>query len=119
MRVLTDTLINLLRGLPARADPKSMVSAIPPDGIFRDDEMPAAMSKLSEDERRTIWRLFAIRYRVWDDEPLLPHDQALWDSARASAPAWALFQRLTLTDADRETRDEARAEVESTWMHFR
>jgi hypothetical protein len=117
MRVLTDALINLLRGLPARADARCMISAMPLGGIFWEDEMPesAVRWKLSEDERMTLWRLFGIRYKIWDDEPLSPDDQSLWDSARVSAPTWALFHRLTLTDADRESREQARAEVESTW----
>lgn len=120
MKVLTDTLINLFRCLRARVDARRMISVEPLGDIFWEDEMPesAAKRKLSEEEWKeewmTLWWLFVIRCKIWDGESLSPDDQALWDSARAAAPAWALFHRLALTDADRKAREGARAEVEST-----
>jgi hypothetical protein len=40
------------------------------------------IAKLSEDERNTIWRLFAIRFKIWDGEQLSSEDRSSWDTAR-------------------------------------
>lgn len=114
MRVLTDAIIELLRGLPARADARRMVSLIPLGSIYWEDEMPdfLDLAKLSEHERNTIWRIFAIRFIVWDSEELSADDQAFWDAARADVPTWALFHRLVLTTDDRDARRNAERDIE-------
>ena len=66
--LLTDAIIDLLRRLAVRADARRMVSLIPLGSIYWEDEMPdyLDLAKLSEDERNAVWRLFAIRFKVWD-----------------------------------------------------
>jgi hypothetical protein len=81
-----------------------MVSIIPLGSIYWDDEMPGYLDlmKLSEGEQNLIWQLFAIRFRIWDDERLQPEDRSLWEYAGSEAPDWALFRRLTLSADDRK-----------------
>jgi hypothetical protein len=91
-----------------------MVSIIPLGSIYWEDEMPdySGLAKLSEDERNTIWQLFAIRFKIWDRETLSSDDQAFWDAAGADVPTWALFSRLVLSADDCDARSKAEAEVE-------
>jgi hypothetical protein len=76
------------------------------------------LAELSEDERNAVWRLFGIRYRIWDDEHLCDEDRTFWDGACADAPDWALFQRLTISAADREAREQAERGVEKEFAVF-
>jgi hypothetical protein len=120
MRILTDAIITILRGLTARPDARRMVSVIPLGSIYWEDEMPGYphLAELSSDERNIIWRLFDIRLRVWDSEVLSADDQALWDAARADVPTWALFHRLALSADDREARRQAEGDLQKEFEAF-
>jgi hypothetical protein len=120
MRVLTDAIIDLLRRLTVRADARRMVSLIPLGSIYWEHEMPdyLDLAKLSEDERNAIWRLFAIRFKVWDGELLSADDRVFWDTAHAEVPSWALFNRLVLTAEDRDARKKAEGDVEKEFEAF-
>jgi len=74
--------------------------------------------KLCEDEQKTIWRIFGIRLKIWDDRLLSVEDQHLWDAAQFEMPNWALFQRLTLCADDRKAREQAEEEVEKEFVDF-
>src|SRR6185312_10504929 len=115
MALLSDSILDILRRLPHRPDAKRAICLIPLAGIYWQDEMPsvADMVSLSENERNTIWGLFASRDKIWDGEPLTPEAQKFWDAARAAVPDWALFHRLTLSDDDKRARSEAEAAVEA------
>lgn len=112
--MLTEPLIALLNRLPLRVDAKRMVSIIPLGSIYWDDEMPDGVSvaRLPEDEQNMMWQLFAIRFRIWDNEELTAEDKSFWDSARSEVPDWALFQRLALSEDDRKAREKAEKDVE-------
>jgi hypothetical protein len=65
---------------------------------------------LAEEDRQVIYRLFAIRYRLWDGEELASEDQSLWETARANFPACPIFQRLELSPDDRTAHEHAKVE---------
>lgn len=114
MSTLTPTVVALLSRLTTKSDAKRIVSYIPLGSICWDDEMPdhADLLQLSESERSTIWRLFALRFRIWDREVLSNEDTLFWESARAEAPTWALFGRLSLSPDDRLERSRTEAAIE-------
>ncbi|HXB72086.1 MAG TPA: hypothetical protein VNY05_27870 [Candidatus Acidoferrales bacterium] len=120
MRVLTEAIIARLRKLPARDDARRMVSVIPLGSIYWDDEMPdyLDLAKLSEDERNAMWRLFGIRFKIWDGEVLSTDDQAFWDAARKDVPTWALFHRLALSADDRDACKQAEGDIEKEFEAF-
>jgi hypothetical protein len=65
-RMFSDAAKQILKGLHFRRDAQRRVSLISLGNIFWDDEMPAFsdLAKLSEEERRAIWSVFAIRFKV-------------------------------------------------------
>jgi hypothetical protein len=91
-----------------------MVCVIPLASIFWDDEMPdyQQLMKLSDDERRVIWRLFGIRFRIWDREVLSTEDQRFWEEALREMPSWAAFRRLSLSAEDQMARENAQQMAE-------
>jgi hypothetical protein len=113
MQALTDAIIAILRSLPVRPGARIVTSLIPLGSIYWEDEMPDFQDerKLSLAERRAIYRLFAIRFKIWDDKTLSPDEQTFWDTARAEAPNWALFHRLALSVEEHHTRKQAEAYV--------
>ena len=71
--------------------------------------------KLSEGEQLTIFRLFSIRFRIWDDELLSAEDREFWETAQTQVPTFALFHRLKLSAEDREARKMAEKETDIWW----
>ncbi len=120
MGTLSEATVAILGGLHFRAEARRMVSLIPLGSIYWEDEMPDYLSlmKLSEDEKNAVWRLFAIRFKIWDSERLSAEDESFWESARSDVPDWALFFRLTLSADDREARRQTEAEVEKEFESF-
>jgi len=115
MKVLTDAVIALLKELPVRSEARRKICFIPLGSSYWEDEMPeaAALAKLTEVEQNMVWRMFGIRFKIWDGEDLTEEDGAFWDAARAEVPTWALFVRLSLSDDDRKARRSAEADVEN------
>lgn len=120
MTPLTDAIVAILKKMPARADARRMVSVIPLGSIYWEDEMPdyLDLATLSEDERNTIWRLFSLRFEIWDDQPLTAEDKEFWEAARVQVPTFALFYRLKLSAEDREARKKAEGDVEKEFEAF-
>jgi len=70
----TDALLIRLR---FRADAKRVVYHIPLGSICWDDEVPDVSDpiRVPEDEQNLMWRLFIIRFKIWDSAPLPAEDQ--------------------------------------------
>jgi hypothetical protein len=76
------------------------------------------LAKLSEDERNMVWRLFSLRFKIWDGQSLSNEDGEFWATARAEVPAWALFHRLELSADDREARKKSEGDIEKEFEEF-
>jgi len=74
-----------LAGLAYRPEAKRCVCLLPLSGIFWEDEIPdfRMLLKMAEDDRDQIYRLFAIRFSIWDGDKLSHDDQRFWDVARS------------------------------------
>ena len=53
-----------------------------------------------------IYKLFSIRFEIWDSKTISESDQTFWDEARALVPEYPLFRRLQLSTEDRQAQDE-------------
>ncbi len=105
MSALTDAVVAILNRLTMRPDAaRSWIFFFPVGNIFWQDEMPDPTDKagISAIERNMVYRLFEIRRKIWHGADLFAEDAAFWEAARSEAPHWALFQRLSLSDDDRE-----------------
>jgi hypothetical protein len=82
--------------------------------MYWEDEMPeiSELFRLSEDDRMQVFRLFAIRYKIWDGHTLTHEEKQFWDCVRTQVPEAPIFQRLTLSAADKQAHDEARQSCE-------
>jgi len=119
MRVLSDATVAILNTMRFRPEAKRTVSWLPLGSIYWEDEMPDWHNlALSKDERYTVIRLFAIRFKVWDNQQLSASDSVFWEAARAEAKNWALFQRLVLSEEDRAARKQAEKDAEEGFEAF-
>ena len=91
-------------------------SVLPLGSICWEDEIPdiEELFSLPEPDRHLIYRLFAIRCKIWGGETLTSDDQSFWDEARSQMPSCAIFQRLRLNADDQL----AQAEVEQNADEF-
>jgi hypothetical protein len=82
-------------------------------------EMRCLTSTRSESSRRlsTRWLIgcsrFAAKYGV--ERSFSAEDAGFWEAARLEAPKWALFQRLSLSDDDREFLESVGKNVEKAF----
>jgi hypothetical protein len=116
-QMLSETTISQLATLNYRADAQRRVWLVPLGSIYWEDEMPDVRQfvQFSEDDRNQILRLFRIRFKIWDDEPLSEDDRQLWNGISSQVPNWALFHRLDLSADDRRAREEAEQAVAKEW----
>src|SRR5271163_2643245 len=115
MSALTDVVVGVLNRLTLRPDAaRSPIFFIGGGSIFWRDEMPDfdTKRKFSTAEHKMVNRLFEIRREIWSGAELSPEDEAFWEAARSEAPKWALFQRLSLSEDDRECVKRAEEEGE-------
>ena len=105
--MLSDAAIAYLSPLKYRVNAERRSCLLPLDGIYWADEIPDfnALLKIPEHDRTLIYRLFSIRFRIWDCETLSAADQQFWDTVRSKVPDYPLFQRLRLTADDRRAQD--------------
>src|SRR5271170_2235261 len=118
MSVLTDAVVDVLNRLTLRPDAERSWRFFIGDGkIYWQDEMPdhGVLSKFSADEWSMFNRLFEIRRKIWRGAELSSEDKAFWEAARSEAPDWALFQRLSLSDDDREDLKQVEEEAEKAF----
>ena len=79
---MSETTLGFLSTLTYRADAKRQVCWLPLGGIYWEDEMPDIrhLMNIPEDDRNQIFRLFAIRLRLWKGEPLPDGERRFWDA---------------------------------------
>jgi hypothetical protein len=46
-----------------------------------------------------------LRSRLWRGESLTDKDRQLWDYVYAKVPTWALFQRIQISEEDRQWQE--------------
>lgn len=68
------------------------------------------LMKFTEDDRMQLFRLFGIRYKLWDGEELNTEERQFWDDSRSQVPHTPIFQRLHLSAAELKAHQEARQE---------
>ena len=101
--------LSYLRQRAYAPDAARLVCIIPLSGIYWEDELPsiAELMRVAEEDHLHVYCLFAIRYRLWDGKPLTWEDQEFWDAARAQVPGNPIFQRITLSAADKRAHEDA------------
>jgi len=65
------------------------------------------LMNIPEDDRNQIFRLFAIRLRLWKGEPLPDVEQQFWDTIYSQVPRWAFFRRQQISDDDLHAQEQA------------
>src|SRR5262249_37145285 len=107
---ISAAVITYLSKLNYRADASRLVCLIPLSGMYWEDEIPEfrELAELSEDDRLQVFRLFAIRYKLWDGETLSEEEGKFWNTVRSQVPNTPIFQRLTLSADDKQAHVDAR-----------
>ena len=107
--MLSEETLARLSTLTYRPDAERHVCILPLGSIHWDDELPQnqLIMAFPEPDRNEVLRAFAIRMKLWNQQPLSDDDRELWDSVRSAAPNWAIFRRLDLSDDDRREREGA------------
>jgi hypothetical protein len=92
-------------------------SMIPLSGIYWSDEIPDfhILKQMSDEARGDIYRLFRIRYNLWDSVELSPEDLEFLEVARLIAPDCPIFKRLVPSDDELLTQKEIREEMSSIY----
>jgi hypothetical protein len=110
---LSPAVVALLSPFVYRQDAARQICLIPLGGLYWEDEMPEMLElfKLAPDDRHQVFRLFGIRYTLWDGGTLDEDDQQFWDGARSQIPLWALFHRVEISAADRQAYEKAQQTV--------
>jgi hypothetical protein len=86
---------------------------IPMGGIYWSDEIPdfRALMDVLEPDRKQIYRLFAIRFKIWAGEVLSDDDQSYWNAAKQLIPDYPVFHRIRISDRDRAAQAAAEQEA--------
>jgi hypothetical protein len=61
--------------------------------------------------RGEIYRIFSLRYALWDNIELLPEDMKFLESVRLQVPVCPIFRRLVPKDDDRLAQKSTREEL--------
>jgi hypothetical protein len=101
-----------LSALIYQPDAKRSVCWLPLGGICWQDEIPDfnRFLTLGEEERSQIYRLFHIRFKIWDDEALSEDEQGFWNGARSQVPPCPIFHRLELSEDDKNAQRQVEEE---------
>jgi hypothetical protein len=80
-------------------------------GIYWEDELPDIhyLSKIPEDDRDQILRVFGIRILLWKDEPLAIAERQFWDAMQSQIPDWAVFHRQQISAEELHVQEDCRA----------
>jgi len=105
--MLSDIAVNYLSPLEYRPDAERRSCVLPLGGIYWSDEIPdfRHLLEVPENDRNLIYRLFSIRFKIWDGDDLSGDDQQFWDTARSQVSGYPLFRRLQLSPEDRLAQD--------------
>jgi len=82
---------------------------LPLGSIYWEDEIPdvAGLMKLTQDDQSQVWRIFAIRLKLWDGTTLADDERQFWAAAVQQVPDCPMFQRLKLSMDEQQARAEA------------
>jgi hypothetical protein len=107
--MMSETTLGFLSTLTYRSDAKRQVCWLPLGGIYWEDEMPDIrhLMDIPEDDRNQIFRLFAIRLRLWKGEPLPDGERRFWDATYSQVPSWAFFRRQETSADDQHAQEQA------------
>ena len=111
--MMSDTAKKYLSSLVFSRDAKKMCSLIPLGGIYWSDEISdfRALSRMPDEARGEIYRLFRIRYALWDGVELSAEDLKFLELVRVMVPTCPIFKRLIPTQEDLEAQQGTREEV--------
>jgi hypothetical protein len=111
--MLTEGALNYLRPLRFNPTAERLSCMIPMGGIYWSDEIPDfhALMTVSESDRKEIYRLFAIRFKLWAGEELTDDEQSYWNDARELVPDYPVFHRIRISDGDRAAQAAAEEEA--------
>lgn len=110
--MLTDGALKFLKPLKHDPNAERLVCMIPMGGIYWADEIPdfRALIEMPEVDRNSVYRLFSIRFRLWNGETLDADDRAYWESAAALVPDYPVFRRAHISGEDRAAQESAEKE---------
>ena len=111
--MLSQTAIDFLSPLTYKENAERRICFLPLGGIYWEDEIPdfQELHNLPKHDRNLVYRLFSIRFSIWNGEELSEGDQRYWDEARLQVPKYAMFQRLKLSFEDEQAQDAVEREV--------
>jgi|SRR5688572_26848691 hypothetical protein len=111
--MLTEGAIAYLQPLTFSKTARRQACFLPLGGIYWDDEIPdfPALLEMPEEDRLGIFKLFAIRFKIWGGMELEAGEKLFLEKARAKVPDYALFQRLTLSHEDRAAQEQVEKDL--------
>jgi hypothetical protein len=111
--MLTEGALKYLRPLRFNPSAERHSCVIPMGGIYWSDEIPdfRALMDVPESDRKQIYRLFAIRFKLWDGEELSDDDRSYWSAAQQLVPDYPVFHRVQISDRDRAAQAAAEQEA--------
>lgn len=82
-------------------------------GIYWADEIPdfRALMDVPESDRNCIYKLFAIRFKIWSGEVLTDDENSYWNAAKQQIPNYPIFHRIQISDGDRAAQAAAEQET--------
>ena len=119
--MLSANLVPRLSQMPFRPDAELRVSYLPLGSIYWTDELDEIVDELitaEEADGGALLRLFRIRVRIWEGEPLTDADRQFFEEARAQVPGYALFHRLQISEEDLQVHREVAQETAEFWTAF-
>jgi hypothetical protein len=101
--MLSEGARNYLRPLAFNPSAERQSCIIPMGGIYWSDEIPdfQALLDVPESDRNQVYRLFAIRFKLWAGEELSDADQFFWNAAQQAVPEYPVFHRIRISEEDR------------------
>jgi len=107
--MLTDGALKYLHSLTFNPCAERLSCMIPMGGIYWSDEIPDfhVLMNVPESDRKQIYRLFAIRFRLWAGEQLTDDDQSYWSATQRLVPNYPVFHRVQISDDDRAAQAAA------------
>lgn len=115
--MLTERAVAYLQPLRFSNSAERKTCFIPLGGIYWEDEFPdfRKMMDLPEEDRSGIYRLLALRFKIWKGKELVGEDREFWDAARIQVPEYALFRRLKLSEEDRAAQEAIETEMQEVF----
>ncbi len=119
--MLSAELVSRLSQMSSRRDAELRVSYLPLGSIYWTDELNEIVDELitaDEADADALLRLFRIRARMWDEEPVDDADREFFVIAREQVPDYALFQRLHIDGDTLKLHREVKEAATEFWRVF-